>query len=266
MEKHFDQAFLKKTLARLAAVNKPPTILSLGAGVQSSTLLLMACKGELPRPDLAIFADTQSESAATYRWLSLLRREAAKAKIRFEIVTAGCLEKLILSSKGCAVSIPAFGEEKHMLQRRCTYQFKIRPIAQRLHAEWDRVDLWLGISRDEILRAKDSTADWRRHVYPLIERGMTRVDCLKWCQRHGYPAPPKSACIFCPYQPRRYWIALQRRKEEWARAVKIDKILNRRGLYLHGCRRRLSKIIPELTRKHPDEAAFVNECEGYCGT
>ena len=35
-------------------------VLSLGAGVQSSTLLLMACHGELEL-DAAIFADTQWE-------------------------------------------------------------------------------------------------------------------------------------------------------------------------------------------------------------
>jgi 3'-phosphoadenosine 5'-phosphosulfate sulfotransferase (PAPS reductase)/FAD synthetase len=41
-------------------------ILSLGAGVQSSTLLLMACKGIIEKPNLAIFADTGWESQATY--------------------------------------------------------------------------------------------------------------------------------------------------------------------------------------------------------
>ena len=36
-------------------------ILSLGAGVQSSVVLLMSIKGILPRLDAAIFADTQWE-------------------------------------------------------------------------------------------------------------------------------------------------------------------------------------------------------------
>lgn len=41
-----------------------PVILSLGAGVQSTTLLLMALHGELePIPDCAIFADTGAETA-----------------------------------------------------------------------------------------------------------------------------------------------------------------------------------------------------------
>ncbi|MBF9664240.1 hypothetical protein IAI33_11380, partial [Streptococcus pseudopneumoniae] len=46
------------------------TILSLGAGVQSSTLALMAAAGEItPMPDIAIFADTGWESAVVYKWL-----------------------------------------------------------------------------------------------------------------------------------------------------------------------------------------------------
>lgn len=43
---------------------KPFHGISLGAGVQSSTMALMAAHGELtPMPDAAIFADTQDEPA-----------------------------------------------------------------------------------------------------------------------------------------------------------------------------------------------------------
>ena len=49
------------------------TVLSLGAGVQSTTMALMAAVGELqPMPDCAIFADTQDEPAAVYRHLAWL--------------------------------------------------------------------------------------------------------------------------------------------------------------------------------------------------
>lgn len=47
-------------------------VLSLGAGVQSSTLLLMACEGELPI-DAAIFADTGFADSAARRLLALLK-------------------------------------------------------------------------------------------------------------------------------------------------------------------------------------------------
>ena len=48
--------------------------LSLGAGVQSTTMALMAARGELtPMPDIAIFADTGWEPAAVYDHLDWLR-------------------------------------------------------------------------------------------------------------------------------------------------------------------------------------------------
>ena len=45
-------------------------VLSLGAGVQSSTMALMAAMGEItPMPDCAIFADTQAEPKSVYDYL-----------------------------------------------------------------------------------------------------------------------------------------------------------------------------------------------------
>jgi len=40
--------------------------LSLGAGIQSSTVLLLACEGVIPRFDVALFADTGWEPRAVY--------------------------------------------------------------------------------------------------------------------------------------------------------------------------------------------------------
>ena len=48
-------------------------IISLGAGVQSSTMALMAAQEAItPMPDCAIFADTGWEPQAVYEWLEYL--------------------------------------------------------------------------------------------------------------------------------------------------------------------------------------------------
>ncbi len=47
-------------------------VLSLGAGVQSTTLALMIEKGEIPMVDAAIFADTGAEPKAVYDHLDWL--------------------------------------------------------------------------------------------------------------------------------------------------------------------------------------------------
>ena len=51
-------------------------IISLGAGVQSSTMALMAAHGEIgPMPDCAIFADTGDEPKKVYEWLDWLEKQ-----------------------------------------------------------------------------------------------------------------------------------------------------------------------------------------------
>ena len=58
-------------------------ILSLGAGVQSSTLALMMEKGLAPKPDYAIFSDTQGEPKQVYEWLKWLTKQLSKTILIF---------------------------------------------------------------------------------------------------------------------------------------------------------------------------------------
>jgi hypothetical protein len=72
---------------------KVMNIISLGAGVQSSTMALMAAAGEItPMPDCAIFADTQGEPHAVYAWLDWLEKQLPFPVHR---VTQGSLVDLI---------------------------------------------------------------------------------------------------------------------------------------------------------------------------
>lgn len=63
--------------------------LSLGAGVQSSTCLLLAVQGRIPAFDAAVFADTGREPATVYNHLRRLERLAAPAGIPIVRVSAG---------------------------------------------------------------------------------------------------------------------------------------------------------------------------------
>jgi len=105
-------------------------IISLGAGVQSSTMALMAAHGEIgPMPDCAIFADTQSEPQSVYTWLDWLEKQLPFPVYR---VTKGSLETVsttIRRSKNDNLYTngqpPAFmmirrGEKPGILQRQCT--------------------------------------------------------------------------------------------------------------------------------------------------
>lgn len=100
-----------------------------------------------------------------------------------------------------------------------------------------------------------------------------RDDCLKWMDRHGYPEPPRSACVYCPYHSDREWNRLKTQEpKEFERAVRFEKDLqeikaktdNMRGVpFLHNSRIPLDKI--EFSKDSGQPSLFGNECLGLCG-
>lgn len=211
-------------------------MLSLGAGVQSSTLLLMACEGAL-QIDAAIFADTGFEPAAVYRHLEWLKGHAERAGIRLETVSSGNIRDNELSTtkqvgaNGKYTLMPLYTESRDgkrgKLRRQCTSRYKIEPIQKWLRkqggAAAEPIDLLMGISWDESQRMSDSRVAFARHVYPLIDRRMTRDGCIEWMANHGYPEPPKSACVHCPFRRDAGWRHMRdTAPEDFAAAVAFD--------------------------------------------
>lgn len=270
-------------------------VLSLGAGVQSTTLALLAVKGLLPRPDVAIMADTGWEPQGVYDHLERLTAELAKARIPVEIVKEGDLRADALDLDK-PIKVPAFVKNPDGSQgkqmRSCTDRYKLRPIRasirERLGAErmaesvcagcegsgsrvapwrakrgddtvgvcsvcdgegvlsrfglplkgkWARV--WIGISTDEIDRATDRGPGYARPWHPLLELGMSRVQCINWLDAHGWRTTPKSACIGCPFHGNAMWRDMRDKDpQSWQDAVNFDRTFRhdpglRGELYLH---------------------------------
>jgi hypothetical protein len=246
----------------------------------------MAVEGVLEL-DCAIFADTQWEPREVYEHLDEIEMVAGWAGIRIHRVTAGNLRERALSTDGRFVAMPLYVSSEHrsgMLSRQCTNQFKVRPIQRKLRelgaTRKGPVDLVMGISRDEAQRMRDSRVQYIRHHYPLVDLGMTRADCLTWLREHGYPEPPKSACIGCPFNGNAVWRLLRdQRPEEWADAVDFDRrVRDRSGLdaraYLHRQLVPLEMADIDPPRGIPlrglsqlpfDADAFSEECSGVCG-
>jgi hypothetical protein len=131
---------------------------------------------------------------------------------------------------------------------------------------------WIGISLDEAIRMKPSREDWQVNRWPLIEKRMTRNDCLRWLERHDYPRPPKSSCTFCPFHSDDEWRFLT--PEEFAEAVEIDRRLRSRPpqayrtkgtLYLHRSCAPLEEVDLSTAEDRGQLNLFNNECEGMCG-
>ena len=271
-------------------------ILSLGAGVQSTVVFLMSCRGELPRLDCAIFADVGWEPKAVYDHLEWLKKKASIAEIPIHVVTAGnikqdALESQVRGTKGSGyrwASMPYrtvdIKGKQGMIRRQCTSEYKIQPIEKFLRREVINlkpkqhapkhpvIAHWFGISTDEIQRAKDSRNKWSYHYYPLIEMNMTRKDCIDWLESN-YPhrTVPRSACIACPYRSNEEWRNLQETSpDEWREAIEFDKAIRNCGgmrgkMYIH----RDCKPLGEVDIRTAEEAGqtnmFINECEGMCG-
>lgn len=292
-------------------------VLSLGAGVQSTTMALLAAHGEIgPMPDCAIFADTGWEPAAVYEHLDWLM-SGNVLPFPVHIVSAGNIrDHLLAAGEGRRwASIPAFtrtvrlagtpipvlgeddegelieiGERRSaadiisigMIRRQCTTEFKIVPIrrkvrelaglARKRSPSFPVVEQWIGISTDEVIRAKPSFEAWQIKRFPLIERRMCRQDCMAWLRRHGYPIPPKSACIGCPFHDNARWRDMRDHDAEaWADAVEVDRALRsglrgiRGDVFLHRSCVPLDLADLSTAADHGQLDLFGNECEGMCG-
>ena len=270
-------------------------VLSLGAGVQSSTVLLMSCVGELPKLDACIFADTQWEPYWVYEQLEFLKSEAEKAGIEFYRVTKSNIKTDALISQVRAkkadgvrwVSMPYFTRSKDgskgMIRRQCTSEYKVYPIHRKLREliglkKYQRapkepvVEQWFGISIDEISRIRDSKYKWIVHDYPLIfGKPMDRNQCKEWLLEKGYPIMRRSACIGCPFHSNDEWREIRNDEILWQEAVEFDKAVRNCGgmrgqMFLHRDTVPLDEAdLGDLKDNRQQEFGFLNECEGMCG-
>lgn len=269
-------------------------VISLGAGVQSSTMALMAAHGEItPMPDCAIFADTQAEPNSVYRWLAWL-----EGKLPFPVwrVSKGNLTEMTLKlhdrkdgdGNWMYAAIPAFTVDKRdgshgIMPRQCTYSFKVEVLDKesrrlgQIKRGQDTVGVvnWIGISLDEVHRMKTPRHKWQEFRYPLVDLRMKRHDCLLWMQRNGYPKPPRSACVYCPYHSDAEWRRLRDEEPDaFAEAVRVDHEYRRLKAhvkradsvpYLHPSRKPLDQVDFSTDEDHGQQVMFGNECEGMCG-
>src|SRR5690606_41930065 len=55
---------------------------------------------------------------------------------------------------------------------------------------------------------------------------LSRADCIAWMEKHGYPRPPRSACVYCPFHSDAEWLLLKRNDPEgFAEAVEVERRL-----------------------------------------
>jgi hypothetical protein len=270
------------------------TIISLGAGVQSSTLYRMAALGELtPMPDYAVFADTQSEPSWVYDTLDLLERDHGD-KIPIIRATKGSLKKDLengVNSTGQRfAAVPFWMEGKDGRyapgRRQCTAEYKIEVVRKAVRdllglkkgeraAGNFRVEEWIGISLDEATRAKPSRHSWVTCRWPMLyDIPMRRSDCFDWLEAHGFPIPKKSACTFCPYRgAAEYGRMREADPEVFEEACQVDDMIRSTGTmkgfnneqFVLNTLKPLRDLPPLEELEDQTLDMFEEECEGMCG-
>jgi hypothetical protein len=170
--------------------------------------------------------------------------------------------------------------DRAMGRRQCTKEYKIEPLTKktrellglvpRQRAKGVLCEMLIGISTDEALRMKPAKEPWKLHRWPLIEKGMSRNDCLRWMEKKGYPMPPKSSCIGCPYHNDNEWRMIKADAVLWADALEVDAAIRRQpGMrgeqFMHRSCKPLAEVDFSTAADHGQVDMFNNECEGMCG-
>lgn len=280
----------------------PPAlrILSLGGGVQSTVMSLLAEEGALgQKPDYAVFADTGWEPQSVYENIQWL-----ESQISFPIILAESDRNLLqdvrdgVNAQGQPwMTLPVYlsdrdGNPAGINWRQCTKNYKLDPIRRTVQGllgvnprqivfPETHVEMWLGISTDEAMRIKPSRNRWITHRYPLVtDFPMTRDQCKRWfADRYPDRRLTRSACIGCPFRSSSSWLEVKNSDpDQLEEAVLLDRMIRspehnagrmfRKRAYLHHRRIPLEEAIVldhEESRETNQTNPFINECEGHCG-
>jgi hypothetical protein len=259
-------------------------VLSLGAGVQSTAVLLMSIHGELPHLDAAFFADTGWEPKEVYAHFEWLRGVAEDAGIDVHVVSAGNIRQDTLDAIGTEhgrTTLPFFvlkqDGERGMTRRKCTHIYKVLPmekaireyvgLSPRQRVKCPVVRQWFGISIDEWKRMRQSPNKWSLWEYPLIDRKISRAGCSEWLRKHGYSAP-RSACIGCPFHHDNEWSRVLADPDNRKDAEEFDAAIRKSPqvdgqCFLHRSCKPLGEV--QFGGDPLQLPLWDDECMGMCG-
>lgn len=182
-------------------------ILSYGGGVQSFTILCLIADGAMRIPHKIVYADMSPFEDETLEFTRTHGQYMA-AQFGREITIIQPKKTLEMELMRGRVVTPFWfanddGKPQLVARRSCTTNYKVKLVNDLIaRYMWDRV--WLGISADELRRVRGddeklTRGRMRTNLYPLIEKDMTRADCVTYLQSRGYPVPERSACNICPF-------------------------------------------------------------------
>lgn len=205
-------------------MGKNINVLSYGGGRQTAGVLALVALRRLPKPDMALFADTGGELPETYEHIEKYMKPLAE-RLGIEFHTTQ------YTIRKEPVSLYDYSYKYRWIpqpwQRMCTRKFKIEAIRRYLKPYYKSAGVpircWVGISREESRRVRPSGVPWMDNWYPLVEHRLSMNDCVAALNQLGIPEPPKSACYYCPFQTLTRWKELRRKHPElFEKAIALE--------------------------------------------
>lgn len=231
---------------------KRTQVLSYGGGWQSVFICHLIIRGILPKPDMIIMSNTGREKSTTFEYLDKHMNPAlAEIEMQVQVIDAArFLSKSDLDViNEASIKIPA-KHESGVFRTLCSDRWKKNVIRRFLRSFLrsegvEYCDMWLGFSRDEIGRAKQSDVKWAKNVFPLVDSiflpnsplkssfisdyatekninlAFERKDIPVLLDQWGVPKPEKSSCYMCPHMTDDEWLTIN--DTELRRAIAIEK-------------------------------------------
>lgn len=254
-------------------------VFSTGGGTQSSAIAALIIDGKLPKPRLAVIADTGMEMPTTWQYLEAVVKPALNhvGVDVFRIKTSDWVSEAardVFHQNGDLL-LPAFSNlngSASKLSSFCSNEWKGRCVDRWLKANFgvsrNEYRKWIGFSMDEtnrvlrMMKGKDYQAGLIR--FPLVHDVPTkRHEAIKIVEAMGWPKPPRSRCWMCPNQSDYEWSEVQTDYPElFQEAIKLDESIRQRDphAFLHST----IKPLREADLSKPDDL-FSSSCpSGEC--
>lgn len=203
-------------------------ILSYGAGVQSTALVLMSCEnaksnGSLPYPlvpiyDAVIYCDLGLEPPWVISQLEFAQNACKEAGIFFKVLDTKLYQHFLENfGERRTISIPWWtlrdDGKKSKMPRNCTIDFKVQEITnyvrwellgykkgQRLKPEDVKAHaMHMGFGIEEQHRCHENPHQLFTNHFPLVDMGMDRAASYAYILEHWGLKTKASACAFCPF-------------------------------------------------------------------
>jgi len=241
-----------------------PIIWSYGGGTQSVAIAVLVHQGRLPRPERIVMADTGREATETWDYL----REVVEPRLGLSVeIAPHSLATVDLESGNGDILMPMFTAQGK-LPTFCSTEWKQRVLSRYLREQGygpaNPVTMWLGISVDEVHRAKPAPISWWTNHWPLLwDVPLRRDECRALVKEAGLPDPPRSSCWMCPHRGNSQWKRLRDHyPADFQAAVELEAEIRTKddGLYLHTSRVPLAEA--DLG---DDQGDLFPDCDGgYC--